>query len=55
MLEFIFEKHSARFAVVFFLLSTFFFASPATNAQTKRALVISLDGLDARYLHDADK
>lgn len=55
MFEFIFGKHSARFAVVFFLLGKFFFASQETKAHTKRALVISLDGLDTRYLHDADK
>ena len=56
MFKVIFGKHSARFAAVFFLLGMFLFALlPATKAQTKRALVISLDGLDARYLHDADK
>ena len=58
----------AAIAVVLFLLASLAFsvASPTqqeappaltqtTSRQAKRALVISLDGLDARYLHQRDK
>ncbi len=56
------STYSTNFAAVFTIfvifLSLFVFSLRAASAQpsaAKRALVISLDGLDTRYLHDADK
>lgn len=57
MLKNFFLKAAARVAVVIVLFGSLAFLLPETKGQTpaKRALVISLDGLDTRYLHDADK
>lgn len=55
MLKLNFTKYAGQIAAAIVLLGAFFFASFETKAQTKRALVISLDGLDTRYLHDADE
>lgn len=57
------RNYSARLAAAIFTTVIIFFGLVVflpleANAQTvkaKRALVISLDGLDTRYLHDADK
>jgi len=59
MIKFVFQKNHALLAalIVVGCCSMIFFA-PAAKGQTlpkKRALIISLDGLDARYLHKADE
>lgn len=54
MLKFIFKKYSTHIILIFILFGWLAFLPSDTQGQ-KRSLVISLDGLDTRYLHDADK
>ncbi len=58
MFRVILSKFHAKAAVIFVLCGIMIWGLPEVSGQTtpkKRALVLSLDGLDTRYLHDADK
>ncbi len=54
MLKFIFKKYSTHIVLTFILFGWLAFLPSQTKGQ-KHTLVISLDGLDTRYLHDADE